>query len=50
MNNREIETMRGEVETVGERTKRNAEAICAFNQELDSTLNKSKASRQPGNC
>jgi hypothetical protein len=49
MKNREIGTMRGEVETVGERTKRNAEAICAFNQKLDSTLNKSKASRRPGN-
>jgi hypothetical protein len=49
MNNREIETMRGEIETVGERTKRNVEAICAFNQELDSTLNKSKISRRPGN-
>jgi hypothetical protein len=48
MNNREIETMRGDVETVGERTKRNVGAICAFNQELDSTLNKSKASRRPG--
>jgi hypothetical protein len=49
MNTREIETMRGEVETVGERTRRNVEAICAFKQELDSTLNKFKISRRPGN-
>jgi len=49
MNNREIETMRGEVETVGERTRRNVEAICAFKQELDFTPNKSEVSRRPGN-
>jgi hypothetical protein len=49
MNIREIETMRGELETVGERTKRNVEAICAFKNVLDSTLNKSKISRRPGN-
>jgi hypothetical protein len=49
MNNREIETMRGEIETVGQRTRRNVEAICAFKEVLDSTLNKSKASRRPGN-
>jgi hypothetical protein len=49
MNNRKIETMRGEIETVGERTKRNVEAICAFKKVLHSTLNKSKTSRRPGN-